>query len=79
MKPIGFQDNNDNVNKVLKLKRAIYGLKQSSRSWYQRVDELLQSLGYKKSKHEPCLFTKIDNNVKIIIALYVDDFFCIFR
>ena len=75
MKPPGFQCSDNNVNKVLRLKRAIYGLKQSSRAWYQRVEELLLSLGYKKSNLEPCLFTKIDKSVKIIIALYVDDFF----
>ncbi|CAG9134816.1 unnamed protein product [Plutella xylostella] len=76
MKPVGLQCNtDDDESKVLLLKRAIYGLKQSSRAWYQRVDELLQSLGYKKSDLEPCLFTKVNKDVKIIIALYVDDFF----
>lgn len=65
----------DKGNKVLKLKRAIYGLKQSSRAWYRRVDDYLQSLNFKKSQLEPCLFTKIKDNMKIVIALYVDDFF----
>lgn len=31
-KPVFYNDCNDNDNKVLKLKRAIYGLKQSSRA-----------------------------------------------
>lgn len=75
MKPPGFHSNDCDVHKVFRLKRAIYGLKQSSRAWYQRVDDLLHSLGYKKSQLEPCLFTKINTDVKIIIALYVDDFF----
>lgn len=76
-KPIMFERNNNNGNdkKVLKLKRAIYGLKQSSRAWYQRVNDYLIHLGYKKSDYEPCLFTKFKDNVKIIIALFVDDFF----
>lgn len=29
----------------------------------------------KKSLIEPCVFTKIYNDVKVIIALYVDDFY----
>lgn len=60
---------------IVKLNKAIYGLKQSSRSWYERVEKCLCELGFKKCKLEPCVFTKMDDNVKIIIALYVDDFF----
>lgn len=66
------------VNKskvIVKLNKAIYGLKQSSRSWYERVEQCLCELGFKKCKLEPCVFTKINNDVKIVIALYVDDFF----
>lgn len=61
--------------KVLKLNRAIYGLKQSSRVWYQKVDVVLNNLGYKKSDLEPCLFIKRQQSKITIIALYVDDFF----
>jgi hypothetical protein len=64
-------------NKVYKLKRAIYDLKQSARAWYTRVEECLLNLDYKKSKYEPCLFVKCDNDVKIVVALFVDDFFCV--
>lgn len=74
-KPVFYKDCNDNDNKVLKLKRAIYGLKQSSRAWYQRVNDYLLSLRFLKSKYEPCLFTKFEGDVKVIIALFVDDFF----
>lgn len=60
---------------IVKLNRAIYGLKQSSRSWYERVEQCLCELGFKKSLIEPCVFTKMNNEVKLVIALYVDDFF----
>lgn len=63
-------------NKVLKLHKAVYGLKQSSRVWYQRVEVVLSNLGYQKSKYEPCLFKKRNQKGGLtIIALYVDDFF----
>lgn len=62
-------------NRVLKLKRAIYGLKQSARAWYKQVDDCLQQLGYKKSLYEHCLFVKSSENVKTFVALFVDDFF----
>lgn len=67
--PDGFQKP-VSQNQVLKLKRAIYGLKQSSRVWYEKVENVLLTLGYKKSK-----FLKIKNDCKTIVALYVDDFF----
>ncbi|KAG7301017.1 hypothetical protein JYU34_015390 [Plutella xylostella] len=71
--PEGFQ-HADADGKVVKLKRAIYGLKQSSLVWYERVRDYLCKLGFKNSKLEPCLFTKYTEDVKIIITLYVDDF-----
>lgn len=66
-------------NKVLRLKRAIYGLKQSARAWYIRVEDCLLKLGYKKSDYEPCLFIKCDKNTKVYIALFVDDFFVFYN
>ena len=72
MIPEGFV--NKSNTKVLKLKRAIYGLKQSSLVWYERVKDCLCKLGFKNSKVEPCLFIKVNNNIKIIVTVYVDDF-----
>lgn len=66
-------------NRVLKLKRAIYGLKQSARAWYTRVEESLLDLGYEKSKYEPCLFIKYEKGVKVYVALFVDDFFVFYN
>ena len=34
-------------NKVYKLKKAIYGLKQASHAWNKQVDKSLKSLGFK--------------------------------
>lgn len=73
-KPEGYTVENCN-DKVLLLRKAIYGLKQSSRAWYERVDDCLTKEGFKKSQLEPCLYTKMYNDVKVMIALYVDDFF----
>lgn len=73
--PQGFEVPNKE-NMVCKLKKAIYGLKQSSRTWNKKIDIVLTSLGYKKSDLEPCLYIKKGkNNFLTIIALYVDDLF----
>lgn len=71
--PDGFQINDE--NKVLKLNKAIYGLKQSSRAWNDKVNNVLMELGYKRSKYEPCVFIKQEDNRYTIVTLYVDDFF----
>lgn len=63
------------TSKVLKLSMAIYGLKQSSRAWYKKIDECLLAIGYQRSKLEPCMYTKVKDQSKTIVTLYVDDFF----
>lgn len=68
-----------NENKVYLLKKAIYGLKQSSYTWNKKAKSVLIKLGHKQCKHEPCVFIKIRNKSIIIVALYVDDFFIFYN
>ncbi|CAG4958711.1 unnamed protein product [Colias eurytheme] len=72
-KPVGYACSDN--SKVLKLKKAIYGLKQASRAWHKKVDSCMLVDGYIKSKIEPCLYIKIVGNSRTIVALYVDDMF----
>lgn len=62
-------------SKVCLLQKAIYGLRQSSRVWYEKVDAVLVAAGYTKSEYEPCVYFKRDGESCTYIALYVDDFF----
>uniref|UniRef100_A0A1Y1MVU2 Reverse transcriptase Ty1/copia-type domain-containing protein n=2 Tax=Photinus pyralis TaxID=7054 RepID=A0A1Y1MVU2_PHOPY len=55
---------------VCKLKKSLYGLKQSDRNWYNHVTSIMLSLDFAKCISEPCIFFKKD----IIVAVYVDDF-----
>lgn len=43
--PAGFI-NNDDAHKVLKLRKAMYGLRQAPRAWNAKLDFTLQSLGF---------------------------------
>lgn len=58
-------------NKVCVLQKAIYGLKQASRSWNLKITKVLLEAGYKKSTLELCSFLKMVGLEIIIIALYV--------
>ena len=41
---------------VCKLKKSLYGLKQSPRCWNEKLCEHLKSLGFKESVADPCIF-----------------------
>ena len=61
-------------HKVYRLKKALYGLKQAPRAWYSRIDSYLIENGFHRSESEPTLYTKVDEQGKmLIVCLYVDD------
>ena len=70
--PKGFEDP-DNVGKVYKLQRSIYGLKQASRSWNLRFDVTVKEFGFIRNRDDPCVYRKCDNGNVIFLILYVDD------
>ena len=59
-------------NMVWRLKRSIYGLKQSPRCWNTSIDSELQKIGFIKSKADPCIYVSSEGD-QIILAIYVDD------
>ena len=60
--------------KVCRLKKSLYGLKQSPRAWLKRFSDTLYQLGYKQGQANHTLFTKIGNDGrKTILIVYVDD------
>lgn len=60
----------DGSGQVYRLKKAIYGLKQASRMWNMKLNDVLLKQGFKRSKTDPCVYHRNG----IIIAVYVDDF-----
>lgn len=68
--PEGF---NLGTNKVFKLKKALYGLRESSRSWYECFNDYITQIGFSRSNYDYCLFSMHVNETVIYILLYVDD------
>ena len=58
---------------VCKLKKSLYGLKQSPRQWYKRFDTFMLSQGFKRSNYDSCVYLKTVKGSTICLLLYVDD------
>jgi hypothetical protein len=58
---------------VCKLKRSLYGLKQSPRQWYKRFDSFMLTHGFERSQYDSCVYIKFVNGSPIYLLLYVDD------
>jgi transposase InsO family protein len=56
-----------------KLKKAIYGLKQSGREWYNDIDGTLANEGFTRSDADHSLYIKQTSEYLLIVIVYVDD------
>jgi len=70
--PEGFVDLK-NARKVCRLLKSIYGLKQASRSWNFRFNEVVKLCVFYKNAKEPCVYKKVNGSALIFLVLYVDD------
>ena len=70
--PQGFQQK-DFEHLVCKLKKSLYGLKQSPRAWYQRIDSFFTKEGFTRSEADHSLYIKQTGEYLLIVLIYVDD------
>ena len=70
--PEGFE-NAKHPKRVCKLEKAIYGLKQASRSWNLCFHEKVKEFGFSRSEDESCVYIKVNGSVVVFLVLYVDD------
>jgi hypothetical protein len=62
-----------NEHKVLKLKKAMYGLHQAPRAWNAKLDDTLTSLGFMRRSSKPVIYTRKNKSSQLIVGIYVDD------
>lgn len=59
--------------KVYKLNKALYGLRQAPRAWNIKINQILQNLGFLRCSKEPSLYIKEEKTGLLVVCVYVDD------
>ena len=57
---------------VCKLKKSLYGLKQAPRCWNMAFHKYMESIGFRQTTADPCVYVR-NGNTTAIVAVYVDD------
>nr|GEX86219.1 retrovirus-related Pol polyprotein from transposon TNT 1-94 [Tanacetum cinerariifolium] len=70
--PDGFVDPY-HLDKVYRLKKALYGFKQAPRAWYDELTNFLVSKGFSKGSIDPTLFITKHGEDILLVQIYVDD------
>ncbi|KAI3732753.1 hypothetical protein L1987_63961 [Smallanthus sonchifolius] len=70
--PLGFEDPH-NINKVYKLDKALYGLHQAPRAWYETLSKHLLSNGFDCGQIDSTLLIRKAGGDILLVQVYVDD------
>jgi len=62
-----------NGDKVLKLNKALYGLRQAPRAWDAKLDRELLNIGFVRSKMDPAVYKRKSKTSPLVVGVYVDD------
>ena len=63
---------------LVKLKKALYGLKESAKLWYETLSSVLIECGYTADTQDACVFHKTTTDGDIsVICIHVDDLLCV--
>ncbi|GKD21685.1 putative ribonuclease H-like domain-containing protein, partial [Tanacetum coccineum] len=70
--PPGFEDPNF-PDRVYKVEKALYGLHQAPRAWYETLSIYLLDNGFQRGKIDKTLFIKRHKGDILLVQVYVDD------
>ncbi|GJU21132.1 putative ribonuclease H-like domain-containing protein [Tanacetum coccineum] len=70
--PPGFEDP-DFPDRVYKVEKALYGLHQAPRAWYETLSTYLLDNGFQRGKIDKTLIIKRYNGEILLVQVYVDD------
>ena len=61
------------IGKVCRLRKSLYGLKQSLRAWFGKLSQAVEKFGFQKSKSNNFVFYRNSSSGIILLVVYVDD------
>ena len=61
------------IGKVCCLRKSLYGLKQSPRTWFGKFNQVVEKFGLQKSKSDDSVFYRNSSSSIILLVVYVDD------
>ncbi|GJZ52615.1 putative ribonuclease H-like domain-containing protein [Tanacetum coccineum] len=70
--PPGFEDL-DFPDRVYKVEKALYGLHQAPKAWYETLSTYLLDNGFQRGKFDKTLFIKRHKGDILLVQVYVDD------
>ncbi|GJR28578.1 putative ribonuclease H-like domain-containing protein [Tanacetum coccineum] len=70
--PSGFEDP-DFPDIVYKVEKALFGLHQAPKAWYETLSTYLLDNGFKRGKIDKTLFIRRDKGDILLVQVYVDD------
>ncbi|KAL0301601.1 UNVERIFIED_CONTAM: Retrovirus-related Pol polyprotein from transposon RE1 [Sesamum radiatum] len=71
--PPGYVAQGEKQRMVCKLKKAIYGLKQSPRAWFDKFSRIIGEFGFSRCQADYSVFVQTTKTGMVILAVYVDD------
>uniref|UniRef100_A0A2N9FD26 Integrase catalytic domain-containing protein n=1 Tax=Fagus sylvatica TaxID=28930 RepID=A0A2N9FD26_FAGSY len=72
--PPGFRAEGEYAGKVCRLRKSLYGLKQSPRAWFSRFSEVILSMEFVRCHSDhTCFIRRRLDGCCIILLVYVDD------
>lgn len=60
---------------LVRLKKALYGCKESGLLWYETLSDFLKSTGYVPNPYDKCVMNLIRDGIQTTVVIYVDDLF----
>jgi hypothetical protein len=56
------------------LRKALFGLQQAPRAWYEKLHSSLNYLSFTRRDHEHTMYTRRTASMPLVVGVYVDDF-----
>ena len=63
----------EKIGRVCRIRKSLYGLKQSPRAWFGKFGQAVEEFGKQKSKFDHSVFYRNSSSGIILLVVYVVD------